>query len=271
MSDSIKVKSHLPYILLISAGGAGSIIAGSYLLFINPLGIDGSGGPNWIPGLFFLPFGLWVLFSILDFLSVEVREDSIEIKSLFRRRVILKEEIEGYGIEDYEGKHFSGERIRIITATQNVKFHSTQLESLLEIKEFLKGKKVIPGAFLREKIANTAAWVLAFVFILSPIFFSRQDEASFVAVGIPAEMNSELILLSDEGDEITFRIKDYENYTFVVSKQKALPNLKNFTGKVLVLIDNQAYAPELSATPEGGQTISPTPKIVPVTEISELK
>lgn len=271
MSDSKKIKSHLPYILLISTGGGGCILLGCYLLFIAPFALDASGVPQWFLGLFFLPFGLWALFSLLDFLSIEVREDSIEIKSIFRRRVILKEAIEGYGIEDYEGKHFKGERIRIITATQSIKFHSTQLESLLEIKRFLKGKKIIPGAFIKERIADTTMLVLAFVLAFIPIFFEMQKKESLAAIGIPAEMNSELILLSDENNKITFRIKDYENYTFVVPKQNALPNLKNFTGKVFVLIDNPADAQELSAAKQGDKTISKTPTTIPVAEVSELK
>lgn len=146
------LRSRLSYILLMSTGGLGSIIVGLNLLFTQE-------GFFLILGGFFLVFGLGGLIHLLDSLYVVIREDEIEIKSVFRKRITKRDDIYGYGIGKFKIKYSEGERIRLFTENGNIKFHTKQFVSIQKIKDIVKGLQPVPDPFRKERIEMQ--WYLA--------------------------------------------------------------------------------------------------------------
>jgi len=268
----IKSKSSYNWILLI--GGIFSTFIGVFI-FINFNEIDNDGVPNWFLTIPFLFFGLLCFFSLLDYQYVILFKDKIEIKSFFRKRVIFKKDIIGYGIEAYEGEHTSGDRIRIISTKQNLKFHTTQFESIHEIQNFVKGKKILKNAFFRDRIINGLAICLCIGILISPILFEgyftpKINKDKITSLGIPVRFNPGMKIINEENDQITFTLNNYVNYLFIVDKKMVPSNMKTTDKELIVFIDNPANANELSGK---RKHISDTanPKKIPVSRISILE
>lgn len=267
MDPSPKViRSNPVYRNLILFGGLGCVVVGLYLL-AHPFALDEEGDPYWLMGSLFLPFGLWGLFSVFDMWSITVYSDRIEMKSFFRKRQILKSEVIGYGVEEYEGESISGERIRVITHHSSTKFHTTQFDDLSAIKQFLKGKEQIKGAFKRERIADFVAIGLALILACTPLLFDKDREGAPPSMAIQAKINEDLKVMAEDNQQIRFTLKGYENYTFLVDKEHVPNDFKTSGGTFVVVIYDTATAQELSKK----QAAKPTVKTVEVDEIRKLE
>ena len=258
--------------MILSIGGIFFILIGIYLLS-NPYEMDKGGIPNWMIGIFFLPFGLISIFMLLDFIQLKVREDELEIISLFRKRIIPKSEVISFGIENYKGKYVSGERIRIFCEKGNYKFHTTQLESIDEIKIFVKGKEIKKNAFVREEIGNIVAIIFCILIVLSPVLYKKyitSDEGEIQAIGIPAKFTEDMRIIDEEGSQIKFELSEYQDYLFVVDKNKTPQNMKKTKKELVIFIEEKDYAQELTNKDFRKDNTS-YPKLIPVDEITILE
>lgn len=271
--NKIIIRNRLSSNLLLSIGGIISILVGIYHLSY-PYEIKEGSIPNWIIGIFFLPFGLVAIFTLLDTLYVVVSDDRIEIKSLFRKRIIHKKEIKGYGIKEYEAKYVKGERIRIFYGRKSCKFHTTHLESIDAIKAFLKGKKVLENAFVRERVGNVLAIILLFVMIFMPLFFdgysknkkeiSENEEVEII--GIPAKLNENLTIIKEEGNQIFFELDECINCLFTVNEKDIPKNMDDLN--LVVVINDDRYVSKLSGKEKIRLDTSAT---IPVLEVMVLE
>lgn len=268
----IIIKNKLSSNLILSIGGIFFILIGIYLLS-NPYEMDKGGIPNWMIGIFFLPFGVISIFILLDFLQLKIRPDELEIISLFRKRIIPKVDVHSYGIEDYKGKYVSGERIRIFCKKGTYKFHTTQLESIDEIKNFVKGKEIKKNAFVREEIGNIMAILFCILIVLSPVLYEKyttSNEGEIQAIGIPAKFTDDMRIIDEEGSQIMFELSEYQDYLFVVDKSKIPQNMKTTKKELVIFIEDKDYAQELTNKNfHKGNTSNP--KLIPVDEITILE
>lgn len=268
----VTIKNKLLSNLILSIGGILFTLIGIYLLS-NPNEMDKGGLPNWILGTLFLPFGLISFFRLLDFIQLKIREDELEIISLFRKRIIPKSNIVSYGIENYKGKHVSGERIRIFCKNGSYKFHTTQLESIDEIKKFVKEKEVQSNAFVREKIGNIVAILACILLVISPVLyekFTSSKEGEIQAIGIPANFNKDINIVEEKGSEIKFELEEYQGYLFIVDKSKTPQNMKTTKKELVIFIEDKDYAQELT-NKETHKNNTPNPRLIPVDEITILE
>lgn len=266
------IKNRLQSNLILSIGGIISILIGVYHLSL-PGEIDKGGIQNWMLGIIFLTFGLIIICKLLDFMYLKIGKDELEIKSLFRNRIIPKDEIIEYGIENYEGKHVAGERIRLFCNNGSYKFHTSQLESIEEIKEFVKGKKIKENAFAREKIGSLIAIPFCILLIISPILYDKYistGKEELQAIGIPVTFKNDIRIIEEKGNNIKFELKEYQNYIFTVDKDKTPKDLRTTKKELIIFIDEKEYAQELSKMKL--QNLKPkNTKIIPVDEIVILE
>lgn len=105
----------------------------------------------------FIVFGAITLLSILDNLYIIIRSDSITIKSLLRKRKILRSEIIGYGVKNIKGKWASGQKISILTPEKKITIDCTRFDFLAnaQILNTLKNKKRIKGLFKIEYLLHS--------------------------------------------------------------------------------------------------------------------
>lgn len=282
--EDIVIKNKLLSNLILLLGGFLFILFG-ILLLLNPFAMDKGGVPNWSLGIIFLPFGLVSIFKLLDSLYLVIGVNRIEVKSIFRKRIILKEEIVSYGIEEYQGKHVSGERIRLFLREGSYKFHTTQLQSIEELKTFVQGIKVETNAFAREDIGNIIAVLLFIGFTIGPALYHKfaatnseqlmqreqiEQTGELEAIGIPAKFKSDIRIIEEEGENLKFEIKRYQNYIFEVKKGKIPKNFKTIDKQLVIFIDNKEYAQELS-NKETKILRFEKPRIIPVDEIQVLE
>ena len=235
--------------------------------------MDKGGLPNWMLGVFFLPFGLISFFKLLDFLQLKIRKDELEIISLFRKRIIPKADVLSYGIGNYKGKYVSGERIRIFCRKESYKFHTTQLESIDEIKNFVKGKEVRENAFAREEIGNIVAILFCILIVISPVLyekFTSPKEGEIQAIGIPANFIEDISVVEEKGNQIKFKLEEYQGYLFVVDKSKTPNNMETTKKELVIFIEDKNYAQELSNKDLQRGNIQ-NPKLIPVDEITILE
>ncbi len=242
------VKGNFLYAWLLPIGGIFFMVFGIYQL-LNPFEMDNGGLPNWMLGIFFFPFGVIAFIHALDFRYLIIGKDQLEIKSLFRKRIIRKSEVMGYGVEDYEGRYVSGERIRIRTKKNSYKFHTSQFSSIEEVKQFVKGKPVQKDAFQKERISNTLAYLFLFVFMLIPFTYEKckaPTDTVVEAIGIPVKVKVDLKILEETKDELRFELKEYKDFIFTVGKNKIPENMSTTDKQLIVFIMNQEQVAALS-------------------------
>lgn len=267
------VHSKTSYKLLLIIGSFISTIIGVHHI-LKSFQIEQHETINLIMGLGFLGFGIIGMFSFLDHLHAAIYKDRIEIKSLFRKRMIRKQDIISYGIGKYKGKHISGERIKIIAKNHSFKFHTSQYKSLHDFKGFVRGKKRISTAFRWEERINNAlsfSFIIAAVGILVFAFFNQpaNDTDDIVGLGIPVFLDKNFQIIKETENEFTFKISDYKNYTFTVDKKNTPEQMKTMKKELLVIIDDEKNAQELSKYKEKQDKI--TPKTMYVDEIIVLE
>jgi hypothetical protein len=149
----------MSYVVTMIIGMFASTLIGIHFLK-NFIEIDDGKYTDMIMGGIFLTFGVVVLFTLLDNFGVIIYRDRIEIKSLFRRRIIFRAEIIGFGKKKFRGKYLSGEKLIVVSNKKKFTFTSTQLESLVELDRFLTGKRKLNDAFKGEMIIENIIWIL---------------------------------------------------------------------------------------------------------------
>ena len=151
MDEPKIIDDFLHYKLLLFLGGLGSMAVGIVHLW-EYFNVPQDQLDNLLIGLPSLLFGIVSLIVLLDQRAIHLSKDRIEIKSFFRKKVILKKDITGWGIEDYKMEYISGERIRIFSKEKSLKVFTSQYKSIDDVKEFVRGKpELILMLLLDEK------------------------------------------------------------------------------------------------------------------------
>ncbi|MFK8105438.1 MAG: hypothetical protein AB8G15_23195 [Saprospiraceae bacterium] len=167
-ASGIRLENNKSYQAVLSIGGICTILIGGYHLFgFAPPGEDFF--PNWLLGLLFLGFGITAWISLLDQMHTTVFEDRIVIKSLFRKRVFLKKDIIGYGLEHYKSRSKQRQRIMIIARGQSCKFLTEQVSDISSVKRFLRDQQVLPNAFRQDNLRYLIVSVVLALAFLVPI------------------------------------------------------------------------------------------------------
>ncbi len=243
-----RLENKKSYQALLSIGGALAMLVGGYHLFgFAPQGNDFF--PNWLLGLLFLGFGTTAWISLLDQIHTTVFEDRIVIKSLFRKRVILKKEIVGYGLEDYEHNSKQRQRIMIIAKGQRCKFITEQVADISAVKRFLKGQEVLPNAFYRDNLLQGIVIGLVALTFVVPIALSIFYENPSVPTGegrVVFETPIDLTIVSEEEDELRFALEGYEAYLFTVSKANLFVGFKAARQRLILVFEDQALAERIT-------------------------
>jgi len=158
------INSRNSYDLIILFGGLGFFTIGILILNSNPMNI--AYFTFWI-GIIFIIFGLISIFNLIDQMRIILRKDGIEVTSLIRKRFIKREDIIGYGYENYKGKYAQGERIRIISLGKNFKFTSSQFYNLRAVKQYLSNKPRLSTELVFKLERNSELYYSIFVILIT--------------------------------------------------------------------------------------------------------
>lgn len=137
-------------------GGIAFILIGSYLLS-NANEWEVHQYIGYLFSSFFILIGICSIFSVLDNLYITIENESIKIKSLFRKKEISRKEIIGFEIKYVEGKYLSGEKIRILTTNKTLTIDTIRFEytSTSAVLAALKNKKEVKGLFKTENLLQS--------------------------------------------------------------------------------------------------------------------
>lgn len=277
MSEIKKIHDTISYKLVLIFGGIGFITFGITDL-LGYRGLPKEQLSDLIIALLLIMIGIISFIVFFDQREIILSKDRIEIKSYFRKRIIHKKDITGYGIGKYEVDYFGpGERIRIFSKEKSIKVFTTQYKNIEDVKEFVKGRKELSEeiAFRRESISIYLTSGLLMLMLLGWAGYSinNQAEASaseeeLDALGIPVVLGDSYEIIKDEGDQITFKILEYKGYIFKVDKENTPKDMQNITKELIVFINQKESAQEL-ANYENSNSIKQKekPKIIHVDEI----
>ncbi len=245
----------------------------SMMMLSDPTTMDKGGLPYGFMGWGFLIFGIFGLLNLADDLWVMIYHDRIEKKSLFRKRVILKKDIRGYGKEAYAGKYLSGNRIRIFGKNKSFKFHTSQLETIRPIEDFVRGSKVKKNAFRIEQITEVVAYVVILALLFSPLIYEKYFSAPTAvekvdSIGIPVFYKKDIKIIKDENNVLTFKLQEYHDFVFQVNKDDIPNKMEEITEELLLMIYNKNYA-QLVSGKRDVKTNNPVMEI-PIDEIIVL-
>jgi len=254
MDEPRIINDTLPYKLVLIFGGVGFITFGiSELLGFR---LPERQISDLIVAMLFLIVGIVCIFVYLDQRAIILSKDRIEIKSFFRKRVIFKKDITGYGVENYKLDYWGkGERIRIFSKEKNIKVFTTQYKTIKDVKEFVRGKKELSTkvAFKRERIeVNIISGIVILGFFcwagysINNENVTNQQKGELEGFGVPIVLGNSYEIISDNGNEITFRISEYRDYIFKVDKENTPYDLKNIKTELIVFFDNKENAQKLS-------------------------